>query len=217
MRHAILGLIFLSMTGAAYGQIGVPSGPFSALSNSVIDHNGNLIVFDASYSYSANPNQAFPIRFPPTVKTHVSVITIAASGATKTSFDYDGAFQLVGVGRRAVYAIVSAYTVPTTAMPIAVNVARRLVALNAVAGTLPTSLPSIDLLSGDDVKISADDDGSGAETIALIGSSLAILPPIAFPGGTTTTTSTSASHSIRLFTFDGGSFTKINQTPISLP
>jgi hypothetical protein len=248
MRRLVLIVVLFSMTSVAYGQrsgqLAFPSiVPFGA-SNSIIDQNGNLIIFDVSYTYPPTANQSSPVRFPPIAKTHVTVIAITATGTPtitpKTSFDYDGALQVVGVGRRAVYAIVStttatvtplaapgqvptsivsggaagagAITVPIVPVPFTVN--RRLVALNTVAGSLPASLPSIDTLGGADVKISTDADTGTLDTIALIDSPFS--PPILAPVMTGASTSTS-SHSVRLFTFNGAMFAPINQTPISVP
>jgi hypothetical protein len=230
-----LGLVFvlLSMTSAAFGQFGQFSIPsvFST-SNSIIDQNGNLIVLDVSYSYPPVTGSSLTARFPTVAKTHVSVITVTTSGANKTSFDYAGALQILGVGRHGVYAVVSTYTPSTTPLPtpagngsagtsggpialppivpVLFTMNRKLVVMNAVAGTLPASLPSIDLLSGDEVKISAAGDSGPLDTIALIDSPL--WPPIL-----ASATTSSSSHSVRLFTFDGGSFAPVNQTPIPVP
>jgi hypothetical protein len=242
MRRLVLVFILFSMARLTYGQTALPSILSSAASNSVFAQNGNLIVFDVSYSYPTAVNQSTAIRFPPVVKTNVTVIPITNGVAGKPSSSaYDGALQIVGVGGRAVYASVSTYTptmlplpapgqiptsivnagnagagaiiVPTPIVPIPFTLNRRLVALNAVAGILPSTLPSIDALGGADVKISVGAGNGAPDTIALIDSGF--LPPIVT--GTTSSTSSSTSHSVRLFTFNGGSFIPINQTPISVP
>src|SRR5207244_1053126 len=97
-------------------------------------------------------------------------------------------------------------------VPIA-TVNRRFVALNAVAGNLLPSPPSIDALGGADVKVSPGANND-PDTIALIDSPLSLPIPLA---GTTMNPASSPSHSVRLFTFDGGLFTPIKPTPISIP
>src|SRR5262245_46560028 len=89
------------------GPLGGPSTALSAYSNSVIDSNGNLLIFDVFYSYptllppSPSADPARP-TYTPALKTRVTVIT--ADGRSKKSFEFDGSFQVTGVGRRAVYA-----------------------------------------------------------------------------------------------------------------
>jgi hypothetical protein len=241
MRRLVLVFILFSMARLTYGQTALPSIVSSAISNSVFDQNGNLMVFDVTYSYPGTTNQSTAIRFPPVVKTNVTVIPITNGVAGKPSSSaYDGALQIVGVGGRAVYASVSTYTpttmpifgqvptsivnagnaggaiiVPTPIVPIPFTLNRRLVALNFSGGTLPATLPSIDALGGADVKISVAAGNGAPDTIALIDSGF--LPPILTAGTTTSSVSSSTSHSVRLFTFNGGSFSAINPTPIPVP
>src|SRR5437867_4944052 len=72
-------------------------------SNSVIDHNGKLWILDVTYEYFVLPNGFRSL----TRTTRVTVIESDASG--KRQSQYSGAFQVVGVGRRAVYAVVTDY------------------------------------------------------------------------------------------------------------
>jgi len=239
MRRLALVFAVLSMTGAAYGQLALPPIAYTAPTTSVFDQNGNLMLFDVSYTYPTTANQSTAVRFPPVVKTHVTVITVATGLAT--SFTYDGTFQIAGVGGQAVYAFVSTYA-PTTIpappiaapggqgsivsvgggtvsgtvvvpVPIAFTVSRRLVALNFLAGTLPTTLPSTDPLGSADAKISKSAVDPGLDTIAVIDS--AFLPPILTAGTTGSVSQTS--HSVRLFTFDGKVFAPNKPTPIPVP
>src|SRR5262245_4932642 len=128
MRLMVLFFIVLSMTSMAYGQLpGVGSETVSieaipafapvsyyGLSASAIDHNGNLLVFDAMYSYPVVvPGQPTPVRTVPSVKTRVTVIT--GDGKKMNPVEYDGSFQVIGTGAHAVYAIVTVYTASTVA------------------------------------------------------------------------------------------------------
>lgn len=255
MRRLIFLLIVFSIVNAAYAQenepdadaanaagadrintvpvptavVPLPMPPIvSGYSNSVVDRNGNVLIFDLSYVYPApaDPRPAF--YFPPAMKTHVTVIS--ADGKNKTGFDYDGSFQVIGVGRRAVYAVISDYAAivrnsPTpgvtvasaaggtvaVASAVAVSVRRWLVALNVLAGTLP-SLPSIDPLGGAEVKISAAGDDGAPDTIVVIESLVVRILPAA-----TAPAPASVAHSVRLFTFNGATFAKINDNPIPVP
>jgi hypothetical protein len=239
MKRLAMVFVFLSLTGAVYGQ-NTTSGllnnligalpPVSTVTNSVIDHNGNLLMFDVSYSYQTTTNQATAVRLPPVVKTHVTVIAPTAVNP-KTSFDYAGALQIVGIGGQAVYAIDSSYTSTNPLPPIAApggGVSTgggttivptpivsfipgnfRLVALNVVAGSLPAPLPSINTLVGADVKISAGA-GTAPDTIAVI--NLGCSP------ATANAPTAGGSHSVQFFTFDDVTlFKPINATPICVP
>src|SRR5215475_2201145 len=122
MRRLFVMLIVLCMGSVVYAQVGggVPAPfpgvapvPFYGPSTSVIDRNGNLLVFDALYSYPT-PMPAQPVILQPTpAKTRVTVIT--TDGTAKPPVEYDVSFQGVGAGWYAVYAIVSAYVAGPTA------------------------------------------------------------------------------------------------------
>jgi hypothetical protein len=200
MRSIVLLSIVLLMTSAAHAQtpagvgtvlpVPIPLPPiFSGFSNSVIDHTGNVLIFDNGYpvllAASLSP-----------AKTHVTVIS--ADGKTQNRYDYDGSMQILGVGDKAVYAFVNGF-VPSMTAPIGSTITRRLVALKVDAsGGLPATLPSIELSGNEDVKLSAGSGAAGTDTIATIQS---IFPPI--PLGTVSPISRS-NHTVRLFTYDGG-------------
>ena len=116
--------------------------------------------------------------------------------------------QILGVGDNAVYAFVNGF-VPSMTAPIGSTITRRLVALRVVAGTLPATLPSIELSGNEDVKLSAGSGAFGTDTIATIQS---IFPPIAV--GTLSPIS-KTSHTVRLFTCNGTSFVTNPTNPIS--
>src|SRR5437879_4561606 len=161
---------------AAGASVGIPVGtpipvapiapvPYG-LSNSVIDHNGRLLVFDVTYQYPSplpgQPGQPVDFRFPPTRTTRVTIIESDAS--RKRDAQYPGAFQVVGVGRYAVYALVTDYIVGTMFAQAPISIARRLVALSS---SFPT-LPSLDVPLQADVKVSAVGDDGTPDTIALV-------------------------------------------------
>jgi hypothetical protein len=171
----------------------VTSIPYG-LSNSVIDHSGRLVIFDTTYTYPPLPMapgtmSPLPFRFPPTVKTRVTIV--GTNPAFKGDSEVDGFFQVVGVGRNAVYAIVSNYTVGvgTTQSPIAYSLTRRLV---AIGPPFPT-VPSMDLLPRTDVKVG--DDGV-LDSIALID------------------TTAPNTHTVQLFKSDGKGFTLVTTTKV---
>jgi hypothetical protein len=240
MRRLALVCTFLFVTTICHAQVialppsvatPIPLTPpvYSTYSNAVFDQKGNLLVFESSYTYTQ------VIGLVPTIKTHVTVIT--GDGKTKKGFDFDGSFQILGVGRQAVYAIENSYApiamtlpVPPTItgggtgvvvatanagavanlIPVRFSVKRRLVALNVVAGTLPATLPGVDLLGyGGDVKISAAGNDGAPDNLAIIDAPVPV--PLAPPTGSGTTTAPrSLSRSVTLYTFDGSTFTKID-------
>ena len=171
MRRLIVMLIVLCMASVVYAQVrgGVPAPfpgvapvPFYGPSTSVIDRNGNLLVFDALYSYPT-PMPAQPVILQPTpAKTRVTVIT--TDGTAKPPVEYDGAFQVVGAGWYAVYAIVNAYVAGPTAVPPT----RRLLAFNVVAGVPLSPLPAIDVPLRAEVQLSAARDSSGSDLISFV-------------------------------------------------
>jgi hypothetical protein len=244
MRLTVLVFALLSITITANAQIVIPSpvpvpipSPIvSAYSNSVIDHDGNVLIFDVSYIYSTPAADQPRFLNIPTMKTHVTVI--GSGGESKKGFDFDGSFQVVGAGRRAVYAIVNTYSLgapiplplpmpPSTiassgtgtsvavavVTPLPISVTRQLVALNVIAGTLPSSLPSITPLPAAEVKVAAGANETDPDRVALIESPFFPVPL----APTATTVSTSVSHTVRLFTFDGGSFTELTKERIAVP
>lgn len=178
----------------------VASIPYG-FSNSVIDHNGRLIIFDTTYTYPPLPMPAgsmspLPFRFPPSVKTRVTIV--GNDPAPKRDSDVDGFFQVIGVGRYAVYAIVSNYAfagVATTQSPIATSLTRRLVAL----GPLFPTVPSMDLSLQTDVKVSLVGDDSALDSVALID------------------TAAPNTHTVQLFQSDGKAFTHVTTAPVKIP
>ena len=241
MRRIVLVFVLLQVAGTANAQVSVPvpvpvplpvalpSPVISTYSNSIIDQAGNVLIFDVSYAYTTSPEQP-RIQGVPAIKTRITVIT--KNGDSKKGFDFEGSFQVVGVGRRAAYAIVSTYSTNPTPLPVPapgttriaggvvtpfpISVNRQLVALNVIAGTLPSppsSLPAIASLGNAEVKLSTAGPDTDPDRIALIES-----PFVAIPLVPTATGSTPASlHTVRLFTFDSGSFTEITKERIVVP
>src|SRR5262249_16315594 len=106
-----------------------------------------------------------------------------------------------------VYAFLTAF-VPSTTSPVTSTITRRLVALHVIAGTLPATLPSIDLVGNEDVKLSAGSGAAGSDALATIQS---VFPPVAGVGSPIST----GLHSVRLFTWEGTSFVPNLKNPIS--
>ena len=197
MRSLALFFVVFSFAGALFGQVAVPLPPvFSGLSSSVVDSNGNLLIFDNSF---AVPLGVMATTF--SSKTHVTVV--GPDGKTTNGTDYSGAFQILGVGRDAVYALVSTFgTVTMSPIPA---FSRQVVALHVVAGTLPASLPSIDVPMNDDVKLSPGTAAGGADMIALVSNALPTL---------TATPVAGFSHQVLLFTCDCTKFFPNSNNPI---
>jgi hypothetical protein len=214
MRSFVLLFLVFSVTSAAYAQVQTQAGIvsplpiplppiFSGYSNSVIDGTGNLLIFDFNYPLLIG-GVAGPATTT-TAKTHITVIS--SDGLTRNQYDYDGSMQILGVGDKAVYAFQTIF-VPITAAPIGSTITRRLVALHVLAGTLPATLPSIDLVGNEDVKLSAGSGAGGVDTIATIQS---VFPPVAVVVAPIST----ALHTVRLFTCDGTSFGPNPKNPVS--
>ena len=158
-----------SITGAAF---------YSLPSTSVIDHNGNLLVFDTVNSVQTPlPRRPGVLPIPSAVKTRLTVIP--NTGGKMPPVELDGSYQVLGVGRHAVYLIANTYTVSgggtvvpldgsVGSSPIAVSLKRRLVAINLIAGIPLTPLPVVDVPSRADVKLSAPGDIGFADTIAFV-------------------------------------------------
>jgi hypothetical protein len=176
MRRSVLILLVISITSLAHAQTrgGLAPAPFYGSSTSVIDHNGNLIVFDLVYSY--------PTPMPSTlsaVKTRVTVIT--PDGTVKPALEYPGtSFQVLGAGWYAVYAIFYGYPTGTGSTA---NPTRRLVAFNIVAGVPLAPLPTIDAPIRANVELSPARDGTAPDLISFVDplSDPRILSPTAGP------------------------------------
>ncbi len=148
----------------------IPVSASYGYSSSAIDRDGNVFVFDTQYSYSYSPAPLPPSGEPvvfrpiiPSVKTRVTAVK--ADGRGKDSKEFDGPFQIVGVGAHAVYAIVNATSATSTG---AFTAARRLVALT-LTGMLPLAvLPSADVPPRADVKLSAAADTRSADTLSFV-------------------------------------------------
>src|SRR5260370_2989702 len=173
--------------GAGVTGIAVPVSHIARIAysfnNSVIDHTGRLLKFEVTYKYAAVPmGQPVGMRYPPTAMTHVTVID--SDGITKhDAGQFNGTFQVVGVGRHAVYAIVNDYSSATLQAPTSI-----MRSLFAFGPSFPpsnpsTPVPSIALPWQSEVKVSAvRDDVAVPDTIVVVNN--VITPPILAPPGT---------------------------------
>src|SRR5215470_18082978 len=98
MRGITVVLIVCLTTIVAAAQVVAPVAPVTyTFRNSVIDHNGRVVLFDGSYVYTpVRAVDVIPVRLLPTVKTRVTVIEPDASA--KRDAQYDGTVQVVGAG-----------------------------------------------------------------------------------------------------------------------
>src|SRR5262249_7343284 len=138
---------------------------------------------------------------------------IAADATSKRDSQYDGSFQVVGVGRYAVYALVTNYPIDTMSAPASISITRRLVAL----GSSFPALPSIDVPLQADVKVSANGDDGALDTIALIDTMPS--PVILVPTGTVMPAPSSPLpvRTVQMFQSDGASFKSLTPTSIVVP
>ena len=166
MRRLVVMLVVLWIGSGSYSYAQLPSPApvpiplppvsFFSSTTSVIDHNGNLLVFDIQYSYAT----LMPVQT--VIQTSVTVIT--ADGTVKPPVQYPGALQVVGAGWYGVYAALNAYTVgPTPITP-----ARRLVAFNVVAGVPLSPLPSVDAPLRAEIKLSPAKDNTASDIISFV-------------------------------------------------
>ena len=180
-------------------------------SNSVIDHNGRLWIVDITYEFP--PPLATGVRPAPARTTRVTVIE--SDGSTKRTAQFNGVFQVAGVGRYAVYALITDYpTFTTLAQPAqpSLMATRSLVALGPAFPTLPSvAVP----LQGE-VKVSAVGDDGAPDTIAFVDvtpSRIFLDPRSATP----TVTIPTRLRTVQMFQSDGKTFTPLTPSPIPVP
>jgi len=208
---AIVLTIFLSAI-AVMGQIGQMAPVFYGFSNSVIDHNGRLLIFDASYFYPPTlTTEAIPVRFPPTVRTRVTVIENDASN--KRDAQYDGTFQVIGVGRYAVYAIITNYAVAATPVQAPTSMTRQLVALGL---SFPT-LPSVDVPLQTDAKVSAVGDDGELDTITFVDNVVRPLADVSTGTVLPVPPIPTEPRTVQMFRSDGKSFKALPPVVLSSP
>ena len=187
-------IVCLVAGSAAYAQVmqtedsAAGAAFYSLPSTSVIDHNGNLLVFDTvNLALAPLPRRPGILPIPAAIKTRLTVIP--STGGKMPPVELDGLYQVLGVGRYAVYLIANTYTVngidgSTGSRPIAVSLNRRLVAINLIAGIPLRPLPVVDIPSRAEVKLSAPGDIGVADAIAFVEgaiSPLILLAPTAAP------------------------------------
>src|SRR5262249_55391563 len=161
------------------------------------------LIFDVTYLYPlVAPDQPIALRFPATT-THVTIIE--NDGNTKHDGQYNGFFQVTGVGRYAVYALVNDYVASATPTQ-APTFLRRLVAL----GPLFPTLPSVDVPFQAQVKVSAVGDDSALDAIAVVDNRPN--PPILAPAETTMPSIPIRVRTVQMFQSDGKSFKAVTPT-----
>ena len=180
-------------------------------SNSVIDHSGRVWILDVTYVYPLP--LANGIRPSPTRTTRVTVIESDAK--TKSTAQFNGTLQLVGVGRYAVYAVITDYPTLTTsarpAQPFGLTT-RSLVALGSAFPSLPSEAVPLQA----EVKVSAVGDDGAPDTIAFVDTTA--FPFILGPTGVTpTVTIPTRLRTVQMFQSDGKSFTRLTPSPIPIP
>jgi hypothetical protein len=205
-------ILFAAITSAA--QIAsfpaqVASFPVAyGFSNSVIGHDGALWIFDATYQYpppTLMSAQAIPVRFPPIVTTHITMVD--SKGNKLDAPPHSGTFYVAGVGRYAVYAIITDYVVNTTGTQTPVTYTRTLVALGPA---FPTTMPSIPVPMQADVKVSAVGDDSAPDEIVFIDREITplMLGLVTQAGDATSVTPMAQPRTVQMIQSDGKSFTK---------
>src|SRR5437899_8783787 len=174
MRWFLAAFILLLAANTAAAQVDDPAVPVvnvipiptipSGVSNSVIDHNGRLFIFDVTFENTMILTTEGVYRFARSAKTRVTVIE--SDGTTKRDGQYNGSFQIAGVGRYAVYAIVNDYgfSAATSQTRVPITIVRRLVALSPAFPTLP----SLDVPLQAAVKVAAVWDAGMPDSIAFV-------------------------------------------------
>jgi hypothetical protein len=141
-RLTVISALVLGLAVSAAAQvvgvvpIPLPPVPVTGLAGTVIDQNGNLLVFETRYTFPAGTNlNSRILRVSPTPTTRIT--PVLASGTAGTAREYAGVtLQVVGVGRWGVYAILTAISTDQNNRTL---VTRRLAVINA--GVSGTSLP----------------------------------------------------------------------------
>ena len=82
--------------------------------------------------------------------------------------EYDGMFQVIGIGAHAIYPVVTTYSTASTGGSTTVTTTRRLVELTAVAGVLTATLPTTDVRLGAEVKLATATDNATADTLSIV-------------------------------------------------
>jgi hypothetical protein len=209
-RLGMFSVLFF-IASAAFAQVTRTSAPVSfGFSNSVVDLNGNVLIFDESFS---GLGTATPTSL--TEQTHV--IVVSSDGKNVNGYNYNGSFAVLGVGQNAVYALVTTFTLAsttsagtTTTTPV---YTRQLVALHVQGGALTpsTNLPLINVASNQDVRLSLAVGVGQPDTIALISGNSVILPPILGIASPVAGTP----HMVSLYTYNGGTAFTLTAGPIS--
>src|SRR5436309_3634956 len=221
MQLLILSLIVFSAATTAAAQSGVPSGiirfppgqfgvalPSYGPSTSVIDRNGNLLVFDVQYSLSPPAPPPAPGQASRSVKVTTRLTVITPNGTAMPPIQYDGAYQVIGAGWYAVYAITNnAYAVRATFVA-----ARTLVAFDVTAGVPRSPLPTLEVPIRADVKLSAARDAGASDIISFVD----IAPNPLVMGPSTSPTAPAIQRFARIVNYSGGANFSAG-TPIPLP
>ena len=178
--------------------------------NSVIDHNGRLWIIDSIYEFP--PPLATGIRPAPSRTTSVTVIE--NDGVTKRTAQFNGTFQVLGVGRYAVYALSTDYPIFTTLAPAQPSMlpSRSLLALGPAFPTLPSVAVPLQA----EVKVSAVGDDGAPDTIAFV--DVTPSPIVLGPGSATPTAAMPTRlRTVQMFQSDGKSFSRLTPSPIPVP
>jgi hypothetical protein len=185
-----------------------------------VDLNGNVLIFDESFSGILAGTTT-----PGSITEQTHVIVVSSDGKTINGYNYPGSFAVMGVGQNAVYALVTTFTLgtgttgtaptgmgTTTVVPV---YTRQLVALHVTGGALTLTsagnLPSINLDSNQEVRLSLAVGAGQPDTIALISGNPIILPPILATAAPVAGTP----HMVTLYTYSGGTAFSLTAGPIS--
>ena len=209
---ALFSVFLIAGAAAAQVQVGQVAPIPYGFSNSVIDRAGRLVLFDITYDYPpVMAGRPIPVAFPPTMKTRVTIV--GSDGIGKSDAQYEGAFQVVGVGRYAVYVLVNEYGFATTSTQTSIVFTRRLVAL----GPAFPMLPSLDVPIRADVRVSPVGDDGAPDSIAFVDSPAT--PVILRPADAVAAMPAVATQprTVQMFTSDGKSFTPLTPKPIPVP
>jgi hypothetical protein len=203
MKQAVVLLLLVLLSASmAHAQVtGGAAFPVYGPSMSVIDHNGNLLIFDVNYTYPTTPPGPPRILSRiPTSKTRLTVVRI--KGPKDAPKEFEGNIQVLGAGYYAVYVILSSYT----AAPFTTK--RQLMAINVDSAAQPVPL---DVPLRAEVKLLAATDVQHLDTLSFVDppSNPMILAPMG-----ATPTAPAIQRFARLVTCDGNAFSPTDPVPL---
>jgi len=197
MRITTAILLCLLFAIAGWSQTATTQTVYRESTN-IVDDSGNLLVIDTGFTYTATVTTATPSGFFPRGARgtpHTRLILMHTAGAPQT-LEFDGGFELVGVGTQAICAVVTTLTTTTSGT----TSAQRLIAIvgNQALPANVSGFPGLAVTSSH-VRLGGGD-------------TLSIITPAIHATGTTAATPRQA----QIVRFNGTTFAVLNSGPLPL-